>query len=124
MSKEQENKWREEFEELQFKYKNNLDRSHTGYIDGDIHSRWVMYKEGRKKAQEELKDKDDLIIILKMKLDGARERNKKLDGLIKELMGALEASNMEINDWHMDEDSYCNWNNMLIEKAKKLVGEI
>ena len=51
---EQKEQWREEFEKLQFKYKNNLDRSYNGYVDGDIHSQWIMYEAARKKAQEEI----------------------------------------------------------------------
>ncbi len=51
-----EKKWREEFEALQFKYKNNLERSWNGYVDGEIHSRWIMYEAARKKAHSENED--------------------------------------------------------------------
>lgn len=54
MTPEQEKQWREEFEGLQFKYKNNLDRTYNGYVDSDIHRRWIMYEAARKKAQEEI----------------------------------------------------------------------
>lgn len=43
-----------------------------------------MYSRGLEKAQKELKDKDDLIIILKMKLNGSKEKVKELEELIKE----------------------------------------
>lgn len=49
-----------------------------------------MYSRRLEKAQKELKDKDDLIIILKMKLNGARERIKERDVLIKEAMPYIE----------------------------------
>ena len=51
-----------------------------------------MYSRGLEKAQNELKDKDDLIIILKMKFNGLKEKVEELedqlakkDEIIKEL---------------------------------------
>ncbi len=64
MTTNQESQWREEFEGLQFKYKNNLDRSYNGYVDSEIHSRWIMYEAARKKSQEEIDELNNKIANL------------------------------------------------------------
>ena len=85
MSEEQENKWREEFEV--FFNNSKIEKSSFDEFDYVLRKEYAKfgYLEACKKAQEELKDKDDLIIILKMKLDGAKEKIKERDGLIAEM---------------------------------------
>ena len=82
MTDTNEKKWREEFEALQFKYKNNLERSWNGYADGEIHSRWIMYEAARKKAQEEIDFKDSQLKTREAVLNKEIERlHKKVTSL-------------------------------------------
>lgn len=63
-----------------------------------------------------MKDKDDLIIILKMKLDGSKEKVKERDELIKE--------SIEVIKYYGNRMDSGGTARRYLEKAKKLVGEL
>lgn len=78
-----------------------------------------MYSRALEKAQKELKNKDDLIIILKMKLNGSKEKVKERDELIKEL------TELHRDVYHIVQKYYLkiNWYDRLescFEKAEKI----
>ena len=57
-----------------------------------------MYSRELEKTQKELKDKNDLIIILKMKLNGARERFKERDQEIAQLKEELKREREAVDE--------------------------